>query len=73
VVIQVKGNNSDTIKTTGEGDAWIFKNGSVQKVRWQKTGNKDRLKFVDETGSEVPLNRGDTWISALTESRKPSF
>lgn len=73
VVIQVKGSDSNTIKTVGSGQAWLFKDGTVKNIRWEKTSDKDRIKFVDETGNEVPLNRGDTWISALTENRKPIY
>jgi hypothetical protein len=73
VVIKVKGTNSDTIKAVGNGEAWVFKNGTSQKVRWEKTAHAQRIKIVDEMGNEVPLNRGDTWIAALTESRKPQF
>lgn len=73
VVIKVKGTNSDTIKTVGNGEAWVFKNGTFQKIRWKKTSHEQRIKFVDEMGNEIPLNRGDTWISVLTENRKPKF
>jgi hypothetical protein len=73
VVIKVKGTNSDTIKAVGNGEAWLFKNGTFQKVRWEKSAHDTRIKIVDETGNEVPLNRGDTWIAALTENRKPKF
>ncbi|HEX5798302.1 MAG TPA: DUF3048 domain-containing protein [Candidatus Saccharimonadales bacterium] len=73
VVIKVKGTNSDTIKAVGKGEAWVFKNGTSQKVRWEKSSHEGRIKIVDEMGNEVPLNRGDTWIAALTENRKPQF
>lgn len=73
VVIKVRGTNSDTIKAVGKGEAWVFKNGTSQKVRWEKTANDERIKIIDEMGNEVPLNRGDTWIAALTEDRKPQF
>ncbi len=73
IVIQVKGHNSDTIKTVGSSKAWLFKDGTYKEIRWEKTAPEDRIKFVDSTGSEVPLNRGDSWISALTENRTPQF
>ena len=73
IVIQVKGHNSDTIKAVGNGEAWLFKNGTVQKIHWVKAGDSERIKFVDDTKNEVSLNRGDSWIAALTENRKPQF
>lgn len=73
IVIKVRGTNSDSIKTVGNGEAWLFKDGTFKKIRWIKTSDQERIKFVDEMNNEVPLNRGDTWISALTENRKPQF
>jgi len=72
-VIKVKGTNSDTIKAVGNGEAWVFKNGTFQKVLWEKSSHEGRIKIVDEMGNEIPLNRGDTWIAALTENRRPKF
>lgn len=73
IVIKVKGTDSNSIKAVGKGEAWLFKNGTVQKIRWEKSAHGERIKIVDEMGNEVPLNRGDTWIAVLTENRKPQF
>ncbi len=73
IVIQVKGINSDTIKAVGNGEAWLFKDGTVQKIRWVKVSDSERIKFIDEQNNEVPLNRGDSWVAALTENRKPQY
>lgn len=73
LVIQVRGTNSDTIKAVGSGLAWLFKDGSVQKIRWEKSAHNERIKFIDKSGNEVPLNRGDSWVAALTEKRRPKY
>lgn len=73
VVINVAGSDSNTIMPIGKGEALVFKNGNVQKVRWQKASHSERLQIVDEMGNEIPLNRGDTWIAALTPGKTPKY
>lgn len=62
IVIKLESRN---IRATGSGEALVFKDGNVQTVRWKLSSHKDRIKFTDAQGKEVPLNRGGTWISAI--------
>lgn len=55
----------ESITTTGSGQAVIFQNGSAQEVTWNKPDRKSPLQFTDASGKEVPLIRGQTWISAV--------
>lgn len=55
----------ESIKTTGSGEAHIFQDGTVKKVTWKKASKKDQLVFVDSNGNDVPLARGQTWITAV--------
>ena len=50
-------------RTTGEGKATIFQNGTAISAKWQRPGADDELKFVDDSGTEISLNRGQVWIS----------
>lgn len=49
----------------GSGEAFLYKDGTVQNVKWQQTDFKSRIRLLDTAGNEVAMNRGDTWISAL--------
>lgn len=51
---------------TGSGQAYIFQNGTVTQATWTKPGTSDPLKFVDGGGQDVPLARGQTWITAVS-------
>lgn len=51
--------------STGKGTATLFKDGVSQDINWEQTSYTSRIKFTDKTGTEVALNRGDTWISVL--------
>ncbi|HEX5797255.1 MAG TPA: DUF3048 domain-containing protein [Candidatus Saccharimonadales bacterium] len=53
------------IKTLSNGEALVFKNGTVQKAKWKQTSYDKRLMIIDATGKEVPLNRGDSWFAAV--------
>lgn len=55
----------ESITTIGTGAATIFQNGTVQEVTWHKPDRKTPITFTDANGKDVPLVRGQTWISAV--------
>lgn len=55
----------ESIGTTGTGEAIIFQNGTAQTVTWHKADRATQLSFTDAAGKDVPLVRGQTWISAI--------
>ena len=63
----------EQITTTGSGQAYIFQNGTVQEVSWSKADARARLVFTGADGKEIPLNRGQTWITALANNRGVSW
>lgn len=73
IVIKVSGHDSNSIKALGSGEAFIFKDGNITKVKWQKPTHSDRIKFVDDMGNEVSLNRGDSWIAAITPDKDVKY
>lgn len=63
----------EQITTTGSGVAYIFQNGTVTEAVWSKTDAKAKLEFKTADGKEVVLNRGQTWITALNQTRSVSW
>lgn len=55
----------EQIKTIGSGKAYIFQDGGVQEVTWKKAGRTKQITFTDSDGKDVPLARGQTWITAV--------
>ncbi len=53
------------ITTIGEGKVTIFQNGIVTVGTWHKTSKTSQITFTDEAGKDIPLVRGQTWITAL--------
>lgn len=61
------------IQTTGSGVAYIFQNGVLQKATWKKSSVGDNIEFVDENDNNIKLNRGQTWITAIDNSKTPTW
>jgi len=52
----------------GTGQAYIFQDGTVTVGQWNKPSNAGTLTFMDANGQPLPLNRGQTWISAVSST-----
>lgn len=59
--------------TTGIGDAYIFQNGGVISARWERKDKDSELRFVDTSGNDIQLNRGQTWISLYPSTGKVTW
>lgn len=59
----------ETINAVGKGDAVIFQDGVAEKVTWQKKSRTSQITFTDKKGEDVPLARGQTWITAVPVNR----
>ena len=56
----------EDIVTSGTGQAYVFQNGTAREVTWKKADRTAPLELVDAEGNAVSLNRGQTWIGAIT-------
>jgi hypothetical protein len=55
----------EQIDVIGSGLATIFQDGTVQEVTWQKANRTAQITFTDASGVDVPLARGQTWLTAI--------
>jgi hypothetical protein len=53
------------IKTIGEGDAFVFRDGEMIAAKWKKPSQSERLRFYNENGEEILWNPGQTWIEVV--------
>lgn len=52
--------------TQGKGDAFVFQNGDEPiKATWRKAKETDLVRFYDSSGEEIPMVRGQVWISGI--------
>jgi len=71
--IELEDGYREQMKSTGSGNAYIFQNGTVVKGLWHKKSKNSQLSFTDKEGRVVPLNRGQTWITALPSTRNVTW
>lgn len=63
-----------TTSGSGSGSAIIFQNGAVIEATWSRGQDaKSNLIFKDATGKDISLNRGQTWITALSDKKGVSW
>lgn len=59
----------EQITTIGSGKATIFRDGTVIEGRWHKKSTDDQITFTTPDGKDIPLNRGQTWITAIPNGK----
>jgi len=60
-------------KTIGEGEAIVFQDGTSIKGKWRKRTATSRIRFFDAKGSEIALNRGQTFIEIVPKGNSVSY
>ena len=48
---------------------YYISNGSVQRIRWSQSSESSCLKFYDENGNELEINRGKSYIAYTYSGR----
>jgi hypothetical protein len=59
----------EQITTIDSGRVRVFQNGTVTEGTWTKKDRGSQLNFVGADGKEIPLNRGQTWITAVPSNK----
>lgn len=59
----------EQITTIGSGKAYIFQNGVIIEATWTKADRGSQITFTGADGKEIPLNRGQTWITAVPSNQ----
>lgn len=54
------------LRTTGSGDAVIYRNGQKYNARWLRSAGEP-IRFEGIDGTDMSLNRGTTWIEVTTD------
>ena len=52
------------------GDGYYITNGKATKITWEKTSHYQPTRYYDESGEELKINRGKTWVSVFPKNRK---
>lgn len=55
------------MKTTGSGQAIIFRDGNAIAGTWEKENIGERTRWIAEDGSDIPLKPGKIWIEVVNQ------
>jgi Protein of unknown function (DUF3048) N-terminal domain/Protein of unknown function (DUF3048) C-terminal domain len=55
--------------SVGEGDAWIFSDGTLRVGRWVRPDRSQPARYVDANGLPILLRPGRTWVELLPVGR----
>lgn len=77
VVIVIKVNETtvmedglrQSIQAVGSGPVTIFQDGVAKEGTWAKASRAEQIKFTDAEGKDIPLARGQTWITAVPSDK----
>lgn len=66
--IPIEGKGRINWPVTGEGEVIVYRDGQRIVGTWKKEDRSSRTQYVLEDGSEMPLQRGNSWIEIVPES-----
>lgn len=66
------GHKSVDWQGSSDSVGYYISNGAVQKIHWSKADEESYLKFYDENGEELVINRGKSYI-AINYKKKATF
>jgi hypothetical protein len=52
-------------QTVGEGDVWVFTDGTVRAGKWVRPDKAQPAHYVDANGAPILLRPGRTWVEVL--------
>ena len=61
------------IVVTGSGRLQVMRDGVVTEGRWSKASVSAPLRFQDNQGLDIPLNRGQVWLELVPNANKVSI
>ncbi len=64
----IEGKGRINFSVTGEGAAYIFRLGKLTQGVWKKAARTDRTKFFTDTGEEIALARGTSWVEIVPKT-----
>jgi hypothetical protein len=56
------------IKLTGSGKAYLFRDGQVYQILWNRPASDSVLFLTDEDGNTIPFKPGNTWFEIVGAS-----
>ncbi len=58
------------VNCVGEGEGYYISRGIAQKIKWKKPAADTPVSFFEESGDELVINRGRTFVQVCTNAMK---
>ncbi len=71
--VNYAGEQGVRITDIGSGSGYLFQDGKSVKITWSKSSREARTKYTDESGKEIELNPGQTWIEVVPTGNSVTF
>jgi Protein of unknown function (DUF3048) N-terminal domain/Protein of unknown function (DUF3048) C-terminal domain len=71
--LDAAGNPSPEVDLTGDGLAYVLRDGQLIRGRWERRSLKAVTRFVARDGTKIKLEPGRTWVELLPSSVDVSF
>lgn len=71
--VNSEGAQAVRIGSVSSGSGYLFQDGKTVKITWSKASRSMRTKYADETGAEVSLNPGQTWIDVIPTGNSVTY
>ncbi|MFA6197667.1 MAG: DUF3048 domain-containing protein [Patescibacteria group bacterium] len=62
-----------TLDVSGQGSAYVFRDGVKIEGSWRKPDRLLRTRYYDTYGNEVELNRGTTWVLIIPKDQPVTY
>lgn len=72
IIVQIVNKKDDKENIKGTGDGFLFSNGKVKDIRWNKTMDSP-VKITDKHNNDVKLTKGTTWWVILDDRSLISY
>ena len=60
------------IRLTGSGEAYLFRDGQMYRVQWNRPAADSVLFLTDEEGNRIPFKPGNTWFEIIGNASQVS-
>lgn len=72
-LVDVNGADTPSLGVIGSGRAQVFVRGRLIDANWQKTSRDRYTVYTDNSGNEIPVKPGTTWVELVPTSSQVTF
>jgi hypothetical protein len=69
----VRGAETPMLGIIGSGRAQVFMMGQLIDANWIKSSREEHTRYLDNSGEEIPIKPGSTWIELVPATKQVSI